>query len=496
MTVRTRCLATLVLGLGLGTPVWADDGWAPRKPAGDVRPASGVADRPEVLPPVTTAADTDGRPDMLPPPATIPAIPTARSIEMPIPPDPPKSDLPKSDLPKSPTPKSPLLTPPAPPAHPLPPEKGCTTCPDVPTAHRTALELWAEVDYLQWWYRGGSSFPLVTSGSLADASPGALGQPGTRVLYGGGGGDAEWASGRRARLGGYVPGTPFGWEIGGFYTQPQERTAVFSGADTAFLARPLYDVIAGAPFGFGLGASGFIDSVAVVHTRTTFWGLEANATCALDCCKCGNVFVGYRFLQMSDELDTPTRSTVGATGLASVNGIGLAPGATILLDDRVLVRNEFHGAQAGWQGHFCYHKFIIDVRTSLAVGVGTQRVNLEGTTQSVDADGTLRYGPGGALIQPSNMGQFDRDRLTVVPEFGVRVSYPVAPGVSIHAGYDFLYWASVARAGDQLDYGFDPRQAPTTLPAPTMAVGARPVAFVRDTDFWAHGLSFGVRVEY
>jgi hypothetical protein len=162
----------------------------------------------------------------------------------------------------------------------------------------------------------------------------------------------------------------------------------------------------------------------------------------------------------------------------------------------VLVRNDFHGAQAGWKGHFCYHKFGIDVRTSLAVGVGSQQVRLEGTTQSVDADGTLRSGTGGALVQPSNSGQFGRDRLTVVPEFGVRVSYPVAPGVSVHAGYDFLYWASVARAGDQLDYATDPRQAPTTFPGPTVAVGGRPVPVLRDTDFWAHGLSFGVRVDY
>ena len=34
----------------------------------------------------------------------------------------------------------------------------CPTCPP-----KTPLELWAEVDYLQWWYRGGSSFPLVTA---------------------------------------------------------------------------------------------------------------------------------------------------------------------------------------------------------------------------------------------------------------------------------------------------------------------------------------------
>src|SRR5205085_1634195 len=126
MTVRTRCLATLLVGLGLGTPAWADDGWAPRKSAGDVRQASGVGDRPDVLPPVTPAADTDGRPDMLPPPAPIPPIPSARVIDVPVPPAPP-----------------------------APREMACPDVPPCPTCPpKTPLELWAEVDYLQWWYRG------------------------------------------------------------------------------------------------------------------------------------------------------------------------------------------------------------------------------------------------------------------------------------------------------------------------------------------------------
>ena len=486
MNVRTRCLATLLAGLGLSAPGWADDGWAPRKPAGGVRPASEVRDRAEALPPVTPAAETrpEGKPDMLPPPTVIPDIPPARVIDIPEPPA-----CPPLDVPQPPTPPAPPI-PPAPERHvPVPPDAR-------PMPARLPMELWAELDYLQWWYRGASPFPLLTSGSPADPSPGALGQPGTRVLYGGGGSETEWASGVRVRVGGYLPDSPFGWDVGLFHTTPQERTGVFSAGDTAFLARPLYDVVAGAPFGFGLGAGGLIDTVAVVRTRTTFWGLEANGSAALDDGRAGTVFAGYRYLQLTDELDTPTRSLIGGPGLATINGAGLAPGAVVLLDDRVLVRNDFHGAQAGWRGRFAIHKVWVDVRGSLAVGVGCQQVTLEGTTQSVDADGARRFGPGGALVQPSNTGQFNTSRLTVVPEFGVRVSYPVAKGISVHAGYDFLYWASVARAADQLDYATDPRQAPTTFPAPTVAVGARPVPVLRDTDFWAHGLNFGVRVDY
>src|SRR5688572_15167165 len=45
--------------------------------------------------------------------------------------------------------------------------------------------LWASFEYLNWWIRSGPvSAPLVTVGDPTDPIPGAIGQPGTRVLSG------------------------------------------------------------------------------------------------------------------------------------------------------------------------------------------------------------------------------------------------------------------------------------------------------------------------
>src|SRR5208283_6095108 len=45
--------------------------------------------------------------------------------------------------------------------------------------------IWASSDYLFWWSKNAPApVPLVTTGSLADPIPGALGQPGTKVLFG------------------------------------------------------------------------------------------------------------------------------------------------------------------------------------------------------------------------------------------------------------------------------------------------------------------------
>ena len=44
---------------------------------------------------------------------------------------------------------------------------------------------WVSAEYLYWWTKGSNLPPLVTAGSPGDAVPGALGQPGTRILFGG-----------------------------------------------------------------------------------------------------------------------------------------------------------------------------------------------------------------------------------------------------------------------------------------------------------------------
>src|SRR5262249_12671773 len=49
----------------------------------------------------------------------------------------------------------------------------------------TGNRWYVSAEYLAWWMRGQRVPPLVTTGSAADAVPGALGQPGTQVLFGG-----------------------------------------------------------------------------------------------------------------------------------------------------------------------------------------------------------------------------------------------------------------------------------------------------------------------
>jgi hypothetical protein len=475
MNVRARVLATLLAGLGTAVPVFGDEGWVPHRrtpPAGDVRQAGHeVTGPPAVLPPVTVelpeVPKIPGAPDQLPAPGDV-ADP---------PPAPPPPEIP----PAAPMPRV-ITIPPAPPvAQPAPPE-----------FDSGPGGWWAEIAYLQWWYRGAPLPPLVTAGAVTDPAAGALGQPGTRVLYGGGSTGTEWANGVRVRVGSAIACSPYGWEVGGFYTQPQATGMAFASRDFPVLARPFYDTLAGTPASFVFGLAGLVDGVVAVRTRTTLWGLEANATTMMS--DAGTAFVGVRHLELTDEMRVLTQDTVGAIG-SFITGTFLPAGSFEAQGDRFTARNQFTGAQVGYRYQHGWGRIGLDARASLAVGVTSERVTVEGGTQTFDPLGVPRGAPAGFLALPSNTGQFDRDRFTAVPELGLRVTYQVKPGVQLFAGYDVLYWSRVARAGDQVDIGQDPRQNPSSF---NFATGRydRPALLLRDTDFWAHGLSFGVRVEY
>lgn len=466
MKTHARWLAGLLAGLGLVGRGWADPADSDPVPIRRLDSLRADGTRQTVIE-ILPTTQVEGPPTELPP-----------------------ADHP--DPPAPPVPPTPVRPTPIPPAAPVPPTVVGVEPMFVPGF---GPNLWAEVDYIQWWYRGGFLPPLVTAGSPSDPIPGALGQPGTRVLYGGGPVDSEWSPGGRARLGGFFGGAPVGWEVGGFYTVPQEAIGVFGSGAVPVLARPFFDTFLATPASLLFGAPGAFEGLIATRTRTSFWGLEANGVAALEPDGSLIGFAGYRYLQMTDEVAVGGRYTLGPGGLAFVNGLGLLTGATGTIEDRVRARNEFHGAQVGGRYRGEYGPFGVEVRASVAVGLGTERVNLEGSTQTVDADGTRRTAPAGLLVQPSNAGQYGRDRLTVVPEVGTRVFVRVSPNVCLHAGYDFIYWASVARAGDQLDYAVDTRQAPFSGNF-TGGPGFRPISPVRDTAFWAHGFNVGVRLEY
>src|SRR5262245_49021864 len=67
--------------------------------------------------------------------------------------------------------------------------------------------LWGGADYILWWFRRGPTPPLVVTGSPDDQFPGALDQPGTKVLFGDNGLRYHSVNGLRLHLGSWLDNT-------------------------------------------------------------------------------------------------------------------------------------------------------------------------------------------------------------------------------------------------------------------------------------------------
>jgi hypothetical protein len=93
---------------------------------------------------------------------------------------------------------------------------------------------------------------------------------------------------------------------------------------------------------------------------------------------------------------------------------------------------------------------------------------------------------GGLLAQTTNIGTYEQNTFSIMPELGVTLSYDITCRLRASVGYTFLYWNNVARPGDQIDRNL--AQLPPEPPVP----GGGPAFAFRTTDFWAQGMNFGL----
>jgi hypothetical protein len=153
------------------------------------------------------------------------------------------------------------------------------------------------------------------------------------------------------------------------------------------------------------------------------------------------------------------------------------------------------GTHVGW----ALGRFSADLTGKFAMGTGTQAVAVAGSSLLFPPPGPLHSvaALGGILAQPTNMpGQTIHGRFVVVPEVNGRLAYEVFDGLRLWAGYSFLYVSDVVRPGNQIDRTVNPTQVPSDQLFGAFAGPARPALEVHHTSFWAHGVNFGLEVQF
>ncbi|HZZ82897.1 MAG TPA: BBP7 family outer membrane beta-barrel protein, partial [Gemmataceae bacterium] len=367
-------------------------------------------------------------------------------------------------------------------------------------------------EYLLWTTRGMHLPPLVTTSAptVAQADAGVLGKDTTVLLYGNSYTNAGPTSGGRFMVGYSLDPCNFCMiEAGGFFLSPKHDNAAFNSNQFPYIARPFFDLNNGIPFrelttapnqGIPGNAAGI--GFLTVDSSSQLWGAEANVRSLL-WCGCNyqvTGLVGFRYLDLSDNLNIQ-ENTLVQVGFAANPGSGevdVKSGSIVTVNDRFSTRNRFYGGQVGGSVNWQFaDRWSLIGNVKLGFGVTQQVVDIDGSQRIVPpGGGTPINFVGGLYAVPSNIGHHSQSQFGFVPEIGLKLNYQLTDNISVFVGYDFLFWSSVVRPGDQIDQFLDLNQVPQSGKPYPQAPQVRPVVPFQTSSFWAQGVNAGLMFRY
>lgn len=382
-----------------------------------------------------------------------------------------------------------------------PTHNGACSCPD---CSRNRSPNWISLETLAWWTSDVSTPPLVTT-SPAGTAPNLAGVagPNSDVLFGGEDLFGFPQGGFRARLGHWNDVD----EISGF---EMEYLMLFSKGDNFYgrsdgnliLARPFTNVAGGLPAGGIpdaqlLAYPGLNRGTISVNAETRMYGVGARYLHEIYLDRkqsddCGEVFgervddnpnskvyltLGPRFYHLDDTIEIREEFTSTASG------------REYLLVDSFKTENSFLGGEIGLKARRRRGRWQTDLGVGLGIGTTHQELDISGYSRVRSANSGAEYA-NGFLAQPTNIGNYEDNVFSLVPRLEFDLEWEFADGWSASVGYNLLYWTNVLRAGEQIDGTVNADLLPPPIAGGTGA--NRPTATLNESDYLAHGISFGI----
>jgi hypothetical protein len=365
------------------------------------------------------------------------------------------------------------------------------------------LPFFIDVEYLGWWIKKSPANILLTTGNLAafipgvpNTIPGALGVPGTQILFN------QFSNGNMNSGGRITAGVWFdsGAVLGlqGSYFilgDANGRAVTFSGdgsTGSTVLTRPFFDVANGVQNADPVNLPGLMSGTITFRNPRTLQGGEANLV--------------YNYFQ--DDNVEYRLSLIGGGRIVSLNERILInefnrqlpdafgnPAIDTFINENFGTRNVFYGGQLGGQYEYQLGPIYLQLVGKVALGVTDQAVEINGaTTQISPANAafglpTTLTSPTGLLVQPGNSGLFRRSVFSVVPEGQANIALVLNEYITLKLGYTLLFWNNVSRPGTYMDR----RVTIQPLNDPVPVQPASPVfSGFQSSSFWAQGFNAGL----
>jgi hypothetical protein len=383
-----------------------------------------------------------------------------------------------------------------------------TDPPQVPIVfHRKPAEWgWIEGEYLSSFIRPMRlSSPLVTEGSLNDAHPGALGQPGTTVLYGGSPIDFGMFSGFSMQGGVFLDGcNRFSLDAIGFWLPENTQTFSTSSdpAGNPLIARPFFrtDAGPGLPREGDLLVSlpGNLTGTVSVLSRSQLGGVEFNFryhAYLLERLHADGL-VGFRYMRLAEQLGVSEliNQLPGSNALTYL-GPTVPPPDALAVQDSFSTSNQFFGPQIG--GRLTYEQtwYSVEGFAKVAFGATQQLVNIDGSTTLLTPTGNSTA-TGGVLALSSNIGAHNQTVFGILPEFGITVGVNLTQHIQLKLGYSFLMLNQVVRPGLQIDHNVNPSLIPGSFSYGNFTGATAPTFHFNEEFFYMSNLHIGIEFHF
>jgi hypothetical protein len=120
-----------------------------------------------------------------------------------------------------------------------------------------------------------------------------------------------------------------------------------------------------------------------------------------------------------------------------------------------------------------------------------QTLDIDGRTSAVSGPYVASF-EGGLLAQPTNIGNYSRDRFALIPSLDIKLGFQVLPVVRLTVGYNLTWVTNVLRPGEQIDTNVN-----TTQIAGLPLVGpASPAATLDESTVWLQGFTTGLDMRF
>jgi hypothetical protein len=201
-----------------------------------------------------------------------------------------------------------------------------------------------------------------------------------------------------------------------------------------------------------------------------------------DDCRRIDILAGYQFAAIDSDLFI-------SSNRLSIRQEGSIPFGTVIdMYDSFEVTNRYHAGEIGLLGQYDRGDITWSLLAKVGLGNMTRRTEIRGHTETRVPGQPVTTSEIGLLALRTNSGVYEESSFTVSPEIQLTAAYHLNDCIDLTCGYSFIYWNSVAQAGQEIDDVIN-----TTQISGELEGAARPAFLNPESDFFVHGLNFGVQ---